>query len=142
MRPLWHIYHPPATYTEADKQEFAQAVTRSYRSWGLPDFDVVVLFHEIAAADCFVGGRPADSTVRVVVEHLARQLEDPDMRRIMTEKLDTVMAPFTHDRGLHCEFHVDETPRDLWMIGGLHPPPAGSAAEKQWVAAGKPVPYH
>ncbi|WP_280506365.1 tautomerase family protein [Nocardia farcinica] len=85
---------------------------------------------------------PADSTVRVVVEHLARQLEDPDMRRIMTEKLDTVMAPFTHDRGLHCEFHVDETPRDLWMIGGLHPPPAGSAAEKQWVAAGKPVPYH
>ncbi|WP_425300299.1 tautomerase family protein [Nocardia farcinica] len=51
-------------------------------------------------------------------------------------------ASFTHDRGLHCEFHVDETPRDLWMIGGLHPPPAGSAAEKQWVAAGKPVPYH
>ncbi|WP_344640457.1 tautomerase family protein [Kitasatospora cystarginea] len=51
------------------------------------------------------------------------------------------IAPHTTERGLYCEFHVDETPRDLWMTDGVAPPPSGSEAEKLWVQENRPVPY-
>ena len=42
---------------------------------------------------------------------------------------------------LHWEFHVDETSEELWMIGGIVPPPGGSEAEKAWARANAPSPY-
>jgi hypothetical protein len=51
-----------------------------------------------------------------------------------------VVAPYTTDRGLHTEFHVDETPQDLWMINGLWPPPGGSDGEKLWAEKNATVP--
>ncbi|MFB7113044.1 tautomerase family protein [Streptomyces sp. NPDC056190] len=46
-----------------------------------------------------------------------------------------------HSPRCYCEFHVDETPRDLWMTDGIAPPPPGSEAEKLWVQENRPVPY-
>ena len=139
--PLWHIYHPANTYSDKDKQEFARDITALYTSFGLPEFYVVVLFREIEESSYFVGGAPARDTVRIVVEHLARHLDDPDMRRRSTLRLNAIMEPYTRDRGLHWEFHTYESPRDLWMIAGLFPPGAGSEAEKGWARSNKPVPY-
>ncbi|WP_227997508.1 tautomerase family protein [Nocardia australiensis] len=139
--PLWHIYHPANTYSDKDKQDFAQDITDLYTKFGLPEFYVVVLFKEIEESSYFVGGKPANDTVRIVVEHLARHLDDPDLRKRSTEKLNSIMAPYTGDRGLHWEFHTYESPRDLWMIAGLFPPGPGTEAEQAWVRENKPVPY-
>lgn len=139
--PLWHIYHPADTYTDGDKQDFAGAITRYYTGLGLPEFYVVVLFHETPSSAYFVGGQPATDAIRIVVEHLARHADDPELRRRMTDGLDAIMAPHTRDRGLYYEFHIDETPRDLWMIAGLRPPASGSEAERAWARANKPLPY-
>jgi phenylpyruvate tautomerase PptA (4-oxalocrotonate tautomerase family) len=139
--PLWHIYHPPNTYSDRDKQDFAREITELYTRFGLPEFYVVVLFKEIEASAFFVGGKPASDTVRIVVEHLARHLDDPERRKQSTEKLNSIMAPYTRDRGLHWEFHTYESPRDLWMIAGLFPPGAGTEAEKAWAREKKPIPY-
>jgi phenylpyruvate tautomerase PptA (4-oxalocrotonate tautomerase family) len=139
--PLWHIYHPAEVYSEQDKQDFAADITKYYAGFGLPQFYVVVQFHELPRSDFFVGGEPAADTVRIVISHLARHIDDPQRRTRMTELVNGIMVPYTRDRGLHWEFHIDESPRDLWMIEGLRPPESGSDAEKAWAAANSPLPY-
>ena len=140
--PLWTIHHPVGAYSEQDKRDFAADVTATYSTTiGLPKFYVVTLFREVDAASFLIGGEPRDDTVRVVVEHIAVHVDDVERRRRTAQRLHSVIAPYTTDRGLHVEFHVDETPRDLWMIDGLYPPPFGSDAEKIWYEKNQPVPY-
>jgi hypothetical protein len=52
-----------------------------------------------------------------------------------------VIEPFATGKGLRWEFHIDETPKDLWMIDGFVPPPSGSDAEKLWARENRPIPY-
>ena len=139
--PLWSVHHPPRTYSAQDKRDLAEAATGYYERVGLPRFYVVVLFHEFDPESFLVGGEPTGSTVRIVIEHIARHSSSPESRRRIGETIDSVVAPFTTERGLDVEFHVDETPRDLWMINGLWPPPSGSDAEQRWVEQNRPVPY-
>ena len=139
--PLWNIYHSRDAFTDEQKQDFANDITRFYARLGLPDFYVVAAFHEVPESSFFVGATKADRTVRIVVEHLARHVEDPRRREKMAENLNAVMAPHTLDRGLYLEFHIDETPRDLWLIAGMRPPGPGTEAEKLWVRENRPVPY-
>ncbi|MFD1545199.1 tautomerase family protein [Nonomuraea guangzhouensis] len=139
--PLWQVYHPVGAFSEEQKRDFAEDATQFYARFGLPKFYVVTLFHEVPRASFLVGGVPSDDTVRVVIEHIARHAEDPGLRERMSEALGRLLAAHTGDRGLHCEFHVDETPRDLWMIDGLCPPPTGSEAEQLWAQHNRPVPY-
>ncbi|WP_040807883.1 tautomerase family protein [Nocardia concava] len=139
--PLWHIYHPANTYTASDKERLAKEITAYYVRFGLPEFYAVVLYHEIPSDSFYVGGRATGASVRITVDHLARTLEDPEMRKRMTQGLDAMLAPYTHDRGLHLEFNVTEVPRDTWMIAGLFPPPIGSAAEHAWAEENRPIPY-
>ncbi|KZM72015.1 tautomerase family protein [Nocardia terpenica] len=140
--PLWHIYHPADTYSEADKKNFARDITDFYTGFGLPAFYVVVVFDEVDESSFFVGGEQATDTVRIVVEHLARHLDDPALRKRSTERLNEIMAPYTRDRGLHWEFHTYESPRDLWMIAGLFPPGPGTEVEQTWARENKPLPYY
>jgi hypothetical protein len=42
---------------------------------------------------------------------------------------------------LEWEIHIAETPRSLWRVQGLDPPPANSDAEKDWVEKNLPVPF-
>ncbi|GAA0395934.1 tautomerase family protein [Streptomyces luteireticuli] len=139
--PLWHVHHPVGTYSAQQKREFAADVTEFYAGFGLPKFYVVVLFHEVPESSFFVGGEPSASTVRIVVEHIARHTEEPDRRKRTGEVLSRLLAPHTSDRGLSYEFHIDETPRDLWRIDGMEPPPSFSEAERLWARENRPVPY-
>jgi phenylpyruvate tautomerase PptA (4-oxalocrotonate tautomerase family) len=139
--PLWHVYHPPGAYTDAQKKQLAADVTGLYAGVGLPRFYVVTLFHEVDPSSFYVGGESSGTSVRVVVEHIARHTDDPAARLRTGEALHRLLAPHTTDRGLYLEFHVDETPRDMWMIDGLHPPPTRSEAEALWVRENRPVPY-
>jgi phenylpyruvate tautomerase PptA (4-oxalocrotonate tautomerase family) len=139
--PFWNVYHPVGAYTARQKQEFAADVTAFYARAGLPKFYVVTLFHEIPESSFLVGGEPSNTIVRIVIDHIARHKEDPAARKQIGERLSRLLAPHTRDRGLYCEFHVDETPRDLWMIEGLWPPASGSEAEQLWARENRPVPY-
>ncbi|WP_433184473.1 tautomerase family protein [Actinoallomurus sp. CA-150999] len=139
--PLWHVYHPPGTYTPQQKQQLADDIAGFYTGRGLPKFYVVTLFHEIDASSFYVGGEPSRNAVRFVIEHIARHAEDPAGRKRTGEALARLLAPHTKDRGLYYEFHVDETPRDLWMTDGIAPPPSGSEAERHWVRENRPIPY-
>ncbi|MGY4921918.1 tautomerase family protein [Streptomyces sp. 900105755] len=51
-----------------------------------------------------------------------------------------MVAFHTTERDLYCEFHIDETPRDLWRTDGIAPPLSKSEAEKLWVQENRPIP--
>lgn len=139
--PLWNVYHPVGAYTEQEKREFADRVTGIYEAGGLPRFYVVTLFHEVGAGSFYVGGEPVDDRVRVAIDHIARKHTDPAKQDSVRQRIEAVIQPFAAGKGLRWEFHVDETPRELWMIDGLVPPPTGSDAEKLWVKENRPIPY-
>jgi phenylpyruvate tautomerase PptA (4-oxalocrotonate tautomerase family) len=139
--PLWNVYHPVGAYTEQEKREFADRVTSNYAARGLPRFYVVTLFHEVGRGSFYVGGEPADEVVRVAIDHLARHFDDPAMREASRQRINDLIQPFATSKGLRWEFHIDETPRDLWMINGLVPPPASSDAEKLWAKENRAIPY-
>ena len=137
--PLWKIYHPEDAFTVEDKHALSQAITALYSR--LPKFYVGVVFQAVAKDSFFVGGEPADKFVRIWVDHIARTLPTPEAKAWWIKSCDEAMAPFIRDRGFDWEFHIDETPFDLWSIQGLRPPPANSEAEARWIAENKATPY-
>jgi phenylpyruvate tautomerase PptA (4-oxalocrotonate tautomerase family) len=140
--PLWHIHHPVGAYTPGDKQQFATDITHFYQRIGLPRFYVVTLFHEVPADGYFIGGEPTTNTVRISIDHIARHTKDPAARRTASEAISALVEPYTRERGYYVEFHIDETPQDLWMVDGIVPPPSSSDAEQLWARENKPVPYY
>jgi phenylpyruvate tautomerase PptA (4-oxalocrotonate tautomerase family) len=139
--PLWNVYHPVGAYSEQEKRAFADRVTSLYAARGLPRFYVVTLFHEVDRGSFCIGGEPADDCVRVAIDHFARHYADAASKDSARKRIGAVIQTFAAGKGLRWEFHVDETPRELWMIDGLVPPPSGSDAEKMWAEENRPIPY-
>jgi len=139
--PLWTIHHSPDAFTSQHKQAFARDITGYYTRIGLPAFYVVVVFDEHAPDSMLIGGEPASGALRVVIEHIAIHLGGSEEMKGAARSLDAVIAKHAAPRGLYYEFHVDETPRELWMVDGLEPPPFGSRAEAVWAARNSPAPW-
>lgn len=137
--PLWKIYHPAGKFSAADKQEIASRITSIYGL--LPKFYVGVVFQEVAKGDFFVGGEPADDFVRIWVDHIARAFDNEEIKSRFLNACNRLLAPFTTERGLRWEMHVDETPFSLWSIEGLRPPLPDSKAEQRWKAENRATPY-
>jgi phenylpyruvate tautomerase PptA (4-oxalocrotonate tautomerase family) len=137
--PLWKIYHPVGAFTAADKQALSERITGLYRI--LPKFYVGVVFQEVPKESFYVGGKPADNFVRIWIDHIARTLPNDEAKRRWLGLCDAALAPFVKERGYDLEYHIDETPFDLWSIQGLRPPPPNSEAEKRWVADNRPSPH-
>ncbi|MCP9626543.1 tautomerase family protein [Rhodopseudomonas palustris] len=139
--PLWKIYHPPGSFSAADKKALSERITECYR--GLPKFYVIVVFQEVAADSFYKGGEAVNNFVRIWVDHIARSFA-PDAKAQKAKWLswaEKALAPYIKDRGLDWEIHIDETPFDLWQVQGIAPPPANSEMEKVWVQENRPVPY-
>lgn len=137
--PLWKIYHPADAFSAEDKQALSRAITALYSR--LPKFYVGVVFQEVPKDSFYVGGEPADNFVRIWVDHIARTLPTAAAKAWWINACDEALAPYIRDRGFDWEFHIDETPFDLWSIQGLRPPPANSEAEARWIAENKATPY-
>lgn len=136
--PLWKVYHPVDAFTAEDRQQLSARITAMYDR--LPRFYVGVVFQEVAADSFFIGGEPANNFVRIQVDHIARTLPKPEMRTWWIGQCEETLAPFIRDRGFDWEFHIDETPFDLWSIQGYRPPAANSDDEKRWIRENRPSP--
>ena len=140
--PLWNIYTPVGAFTAEQKKAFGKDITAKYvETVSIPAFYVVVTFHEVAEEDFLVGGEPVGNFVRIFVDHVARQLETPEIRAWASEEFEKLLVPHIKDRGFDWEWHIDETPIDLWRTQGLVPPPPESDMEKLWAKENRPVPY-
>jgi len=56
-----------------------------------------------------------------MVDHLAVHFDDAARKLRVINKLDELIKPHVADKGYDCEFHIDETPRELWQINGFIP---------------------
>jgi len=129
--PLWLVFHPEGTFpTTESKKALAADITTLYTGGGLPAFYVVVNFITLPHGSIFVGGQTTPAAapfVRFTVDHLAVHFRDDAARkRRVIDRLDELIRPHVADRGYDWEFHIDETPRELWMINGFVPPPRES----------------
>lgn len=122
------------------KKAFAKDITLKYtETVGIPEFYVVVSFREVPEEDFLVGGEPVGNFIRIFVDHVARQ-ETPELRKWARDEFEKALVPHVKDRGFDWEWHIDETPIDLWQVQGLTPPPL-SEAERLWATENRPVPY-
>ncbi|KAK4172677.1 putative oxalocrotonate tautomerase [Triangularia setosa] len=145
--PLWLVFHPPGTFTTPDsKKALTDDITKIYTAGGLPAFYVVVNFIALPEGNIFIGGENISQRskpfIRFVAEHIAVHVTKDAERQARTiKRIDEALKPHVADKGYDWEWHVDETPRGLWKINGLVPPPFGSKAEKEWAELNKPVPW-
>jgi len=139
--PLHRIFHPPSLFSSEDKQQISERITAIYTKAGLPAFYVVVLFIPIESESFYVGGVPRNNFVRIIAQHLARQLPNDELKQKFIDKYEEAYAPFIKDRGYDWEIHVEEVPSDMWRENGLIPPLKNPEAEKEWARLNRPVPY-
>lgn len=137
--PLWKIYHPPGAFSREQKAELSAAITKLYAR--LPKFYVGIVFQAVEAEDFWVGGEPHGNFVRIWIDHIARQFPTPEARTRAVNYFIQALKPHIGDRGFDWEFHIDETPFDLWAIQGLRPPKPESEAENRWIAENRPSAY-
>ncbi len=104
--PLHLIHHPPSAFSSEDKAEFSERITTLYTDMGLPAFYVVVLFIPIEKDSFYVGGKSTDKFVRIVAQHLARQIPTTEEKQKFSEKYENVLAPFIKDRGYDWEVDI------------------------------------
>lgn len=140
--PYWEIFAPDSAFTPQDKEQLSEAITSIYVDYvNLPKFYVVVLFKDMPANTMYVGGKAANNFVRIVVDHIARQMDAAEMRALCMTVIEQQLAPFVKDRGYDWEIHLDETPIDLWRTQGLVPPAPESDMERLWAKENRPIPY-
>jgi len=140
--PYWEIFTPENAFTPEDKEQLSERITSIYVDYAnLPKFYVVVLFKDMPANTMYVGGKANNNFIRIRTDHIARQMDDPAVRKLCMEVIEEKLAPFVKDRGYDWEVHIDETPMDLWRTQGLVPPPPESDIEKLWAKENRPVPY-
>ncbi len=126
--PLWLIFHPEGTFTTPEsKQALVNDITPIYTSAGLPAFYVIVNFIVLPRTSIFVGGRnptPEKPFIRFMIDHIAVHVtEDVKRQERVLTRIEKALAPHVRDKGYEWELHIDDTPRALWRIGGLAPPP-------------------
>jgi phenylpyruvate tautomerase PptA (4-oxalocrotonate tautomerase family) len=140
--PYWEIFTPKGAFTPEDKQQLSKDLTKVYVDFvNLPEFYVVIRFQELGENEMYVGGEPKTNFVRFIVDHIARQMDDPEFRKLAMAVFEETIAPYVRDRGYDWEIHFDETPIDLWRVQGLIGPPEESEMEKLWAKENRPVPY-
>ncbi|UJR13203.1 hypothetical protein I4U23_000225 [Adineta vaga] len=139
--PLHRIFHPPSAFSSSDKATISERITTLYTDHGLPAFYVVILFTPVESDSFFVGGKSTDKFIRIVVQHLARQIPNDEEKQKFSEKYENAIAPFIKDKGYDWEVHVEEVPPEMWRENGLIPPIKYPEIEKEWVRLNKPIPY-
>jgi phenylpyruvate tautomerase PptA (4-oxalocrotonate tautomerase family) len=100
--PIYQCYSPKGLLTDSAKSNIAQEMTDMYvNATGAPAAWVNVLFHELPAGDCFVGGKPATQSLILGINRHGRDLET---RRAMLRELSEI---WTRNSG--------QSVADLWI---------------------------
>jgi phenylpyruvate tautomerase PptA (4-oxalocrotonate tautomerase family) len=130
--PLLRFYLSPNLLSAEEKKDLSQKLTAIYTFRGLPAFYVNVVFLEIPPGSLYVGGEPADDFVRICIEHIALKFPSEERQQLYMKKLDDIIMSIFDPKGLRWEYHINETPRELWKIQSIIPPPHQSEGEQKW----------
>lgn len=138
--PLWKFYHAVEAFTAEEKQVLSERITKLYTASNLPAFYVAVVFQEIPKESLFIGGKPSGNFVRIWIDHIAGTMDTAAERERALKAFNAAIAPYVRDKAFDWEFHIDETPFDLWSIRGFRPLLPGTEDEARRVRENKPSP--
>jgi hypothetical protein len=97
-----------------------------------------VSFREVPEEDFLVGGEPVGNFIRIFVDHVARQLETPELRNWASEEFEKALVPSVMDRGFDWEGHIDETPIDPLARAGSRAAATG-VGHREALGQGEPA---
>lgn len=137
--PMWQIYHHDGVFTSDEKLELSRRIADLYPF--LPRFYVNVHFHALPTDSFFNGGERTEDFVSIQVDHVARQMTDEARQKKFVQGCKEAVEPIIKKNGLRWEFYIDQTPIELWLVDGLVPPEAESAAEDKWKEENRATPY-
>jgi phenylpyruvate tautomerase PptA (4-oxalocrotonate tautomerase family) len=100
---LHRIYHPPDVFSAKDKQGLAERITALYTAIGLPEFYVNVIFVPIEKDSFFIAGQAKNKYIRIVIQHLASQLQDKEIKKTINDKYEKAIAPFIKEKDYEWE---------------------------------------
>ncbi|KAJ3925335.1 MAG: putative oxalocrotonate tautomerase, partial [Lentinula lateritia] len=93
-------------YSKEEKQAIARSITELYAQVPIPRFYVVVNFIKVGQDDCYVGGEPNTTFLRISVQHLARNLRIVEEKRNFMERYEKALEPYTKDKGIDWEVQI------------------------------------
>ncbi|KAJ4482017.1 putative oxalocrotonate tautomerase [Lentinula aciculospora] len=137
--PFHRFYCSANLYTKEEKQAIARSITNLYALVPLPRFYVVVNFIEVGQDDCYVSGEQHAKFLRIHVQHLARNLQTVEEKRVFLANYEKAIAPYTKDKGIDWELQVSNEDPAFWNWNGISPPPFGSEPFQMWMKVNKPV---
>jgi len=139
--PLLRFYLPSNLLSTEEKKYLSQTISEIYKLQGLPAFYVNVFFIEIPHGSQFVGGEIADDFIRICIEHIALAFPSDDSKTLYMQNLDNAICPLFESKGYRWEYHISETPRELWKVQSIVPPPHLSVAERTWARENRASQY-
>ncbi|KAN0073939.1 putative oxalocrotonate tautomerase [Elaphomyces granulatus] len=139
--PLLRFYLPPNLLSVEEKRALSQKLAEIYKLQGLPAFYVNVFFIEIPNGSQYVGGEVADDFVRICIEHIAIGFPSDASKTLYMQNLDNVICPLFESKGYRWEYHISETPRDLWKVQSIVPPSHLSTTERKWARENRASQY-
>ena len=137
--PTWDFHLGSNLFSTEEKEHLAKSITKLYQASGLPAFYVRVRFNENQPTNVYTGGESDPGFIVIQVWHLARTMPTDEIKKRFLQGVDKVLNPFMEAKGLDWEYYVNESPRDLWKINGLVPPPPNSEMEKRWVKENRAI---
>lgn len=139
--PLLRFYLAPNLLSSSEKKNLAKQLTEIYTAADIPAFFVDVVYIEVPKDSIYVGGEEAGDFVRICIEHIARRMATEERKQAYMGKLDAIIIPVFKPKNLRWEYHITETPRELWKVQSLVPPPTGSDVEQMWARENRAIPY-
>lgn len=132
--PLIRLFISPHVLSASEKKELAQSLTWIYINSKLPAFYVNVIFVEVEENSFYIGGEARANFVRIAIEHIALNFPDSGRELAYMKALDDIIVPLFTAKGLDWEYHISQTPRELWKVQSLVPPPHMSEPHQRWFA--------
>jgi phenylpyruvate tautomerase PptA (4-oxalocrotonate tautomerase family) len=140
--PLLRFYLAPNLLSPAEKHELAKKITDFYRSRSpMPAFYIDVIYIEVPPDSIYIGGEESGDFIRLCIEHIYMNFPNEVRQLSYLDGLDKILTPTFQSKGLRWEYHINNTPRELWKVQGLVPPPFGSSAEQVWMKENRATPY-
>lgn len=136
--PTYVVTAPQGRLSPQQKQRIAAEVTRVHCAvTQAPAYFAQVIFHDVAAGDYFVGGKPLEGTEHVYVHgHIRAGRDEPTKERLLLGLMEAVADAAATQTQYVQVYLVDVPARQIAEYGRILPRPGEEAAWWDAIPAG------
>lgn len=130
--PTYSVTHASGRLSAAEKHQIALAISRVHNEvTQAPLFFAQTIFHEIAAGNHFIAGRPVSADVIFIHGYIRAGRTPAQKRALLAGMVDAVLAATTLPRGSLWAYLSELPPGQMVEYGHILPDPG---MENAWLA--------